>query len=327
MIEFCFDTLSQPVILCDDNGKIVYKNTAAKKRIPYPRVGSRLLFSSADPYSARKSGFVKLGFPDPYGTALRFTYKGLTALLISPLAAFANDNSARFGAFRELSLDFSPELFDLINGKKSRVAKVLREEKAEKLLASFLSDSYVKEGTLFSPKGLYAEKVYDIVIRNARAVLPKLGYRFSAEVDLGELDRGASLDCGRSSFVFLSLLLFALSSSADGACYAKITSFSDFIRNEFRFTQNAESDIFGEGLGEFIQAFPDRSFLLALTDSLCRLLGWRIRYSVRRDRVPDTVLYVDVTPLKDASFRESSKLSENEAFAREFVSALLSALF
>lgn len=327
MTEFCFDTVSQPVILCDDNGKIVYKNTAAKKRIPYPRVGSRIILTSADPFSARKNDFVKLGFPDPYGTALRFTYKGLTALLISPLAAFANDNSARFGTFRELSLDFSQELFDLINEKKSRVAKVLREEKAEKLLAAFLTDSYVKEGTLFSPKGLYAEKVYDIVIKSARAVIPKLGYRFSAEADFGELDRGVLLDCGRSSFVFLSILLFAFSSSADGACSVKITSFSGFIRNEFRFSQNTSRDLSGEGLGEFMRAYPDRSFLLALTDSLCRLHGWKIRYSVMRDRVPDTVLYVDVTPLKDTSFREAAVLSENEAFAREFVSALLSTLF
>ena len=212
-----------PVIVCDGDHKIIYKNPSAKRMIPFPRTGSKILgcFSSDDKLRLlyqKKRRLVKMDVPYYYSIAASLD-RGSGSLLLFPL--FAQFLGPGYKSFESDILDYAEQY----------ISGLEKEENNEKQEKAVLSASYRPIGTaeqirkqagriyeLFCESGLAGMRcgistaISDIVCAG-KEIFDK--YNFRVDYDISGIleSKGVFVSFAAFSFIMTELTVLMLSIS------------------------------------------------------------------------------------------------------------------
>ena len=280
-----YDGSAVPVIACDGIGKVVYKNSSAKKLVPFPRTGNSIS-KYVNPHlsditgNTRRHSIIDFGTTGYYKKAVTLEGPDGFVLMFPLMLQFLNVGS---------------------NDLKEVVYSVADkyEERRSKRIGTDAADT----GSLIPPRALIGMRessggLYEYFIRNfdlkpyrdIRQVLNDVSalgkeafgkYRFRMEYDTEKLSGsdGRFVSYAAFSFVFSQLCVLILGLSSNGGVIADFDDLEDRIEARISCKiRNAPSDAGALGPGFLYERYPGESDNIAELEYLIGAENWKLSF-------------------------------------------------
>ena len=277
-----FDRSSEPVIICDPDHRIIYKNNSAVKLIPHPRKGSSLLSCiSAGERSKLLSGdrqtVIVLNTPDPrYSKALKIRI-GQGSMVIFP----------RFLQFMESSPGFEIEKSRILEDYVSVCRRLYENPAADKPKSpvSRLSEISGRMGSVLdSGRSMPIKQSVAAAISDIAAVGGKIMRRAKCIFNL-ETDGNGSLDGTfvtgiHFSYTVIRMMTFMSCFAVNRKIDLKISDRNSYIETEIScFSETIHSPgVTYPGFSFLIERFPSEKQTLAELECLIGYEGWEASF-------------------------------------------------